>query len=230
MLCFCNSQQPDSICIKSSCYQPGKGVVGCVEYLWTSSNGCSSTTQLSSMARGWDFPWLLSSLLLWERKVIELKKEFQVVVCRLDFDLLHKVMSWPEVWCSRTGSGLKKYFQASWSPRTGSQASFEPVNQFPGLYQSRNWFPGLFQVPELVPRPLSSPWYERKRLALKFGHHTQKTVVHLALETFQWCHLTLMSYAKGCHKNTNMPHIWLLVLENHDEGSLTYLCTARFLQ
>ena len=40
-----------------------------------------------------DFPWLLSSLLLWERKVIELKKEFQVVVCRLDFDLLHKVMS-----------------------------------------------------------------------------------------------------------------------------------------
>ena len=56
MLCFCNSQQPDSICITSSCYQPGKGVVGCGEYLWTSSNGCSSTTQLSSMARGWEFP------------------------------------------------------------------------------------------------------------------------------------------------------------------------------
>lgn len=104
----------------------------------------------------------------------------------------------------------------------------------PGLYQSRNWFPGLFQVPELVPRPLSSPWYERKQLTLKFGHHTQKTVVHLALETFQWCHLALMSYAEGCHKNTNMPHSnWRqlsVVLENHDEASLTYLCTARFLQ
>ena len=158
MLCFCNSQQPDSICIKSSYYQPGKGVVGCGEYLWTSSNGCSSTTQLSSMARGWEFPLaFMSILLLWERKVIELKKEVQVVVCRLDFDLLHKVMSWPEVWCSRTGSGLKKYFQASWSPRTGSQASFEPVNQFqastsPGTgsqasFKSRNWFQGLFRAP-----------------------------------------------------------------------------------
>ena len=40
-----------------------------------------------------NFPWLLSSLLLWERKVIELRKEFRVVLCRLDFDLLHKVMS-----------------------------------------------------------------------------------------------------------------------------------------
>lgn len=32
----------------------------------------------------------MSMLLLWETKVIELKKEFQVVVCRLDFDLLDK--------------------------------------------------------------------------------------------------------------------------------------------
>ena len=145
MLCFCNSQQPDSICIKSSCYQPGKGVVGCGEYLWTSSNGCSSTTELSPMARGWEFPLaFMSILLLWETKVIELKKEFQVVVCRLDFDLLDKVMPWLEVWCSRTGSGLKKYFQASWSPRTGSQASLK----------SRNWFQGLFLAPGMKEKDL----------------------------------------------------------------------------
>ena len=47
---------------------------------------------------------------------------------RFWFVLIHKVMPWPKVWRSRTGSGLKKYFQASWSPRTGSQASFEPLN------------------------------------------------------------------------------------------------------
>ena len=145
MLCFCNSQQPDSICIKSSCWQPGQEVVGCGEYLWTSSNGCSSTTELSPMARGWEFPLaFMSMLLLWETKVIELKKEFQVVVCTLDFDLLDKVMPWLEVWRSRTGSGLKKYFQASWSPRTGSQASFK----------SRNWFQGLFLAPGMKEKDL----------------------------------------------------------------------------
>ena len=50
------------------------------------------------MARGSEFPLAsMSMLLLWETKVIELKKEFQVVVFRLDFDLLHEVMSCPEV-------------------------------------------------------------------------------------------------------------------------------------
>ena len=90
------------------------------------------------MARGSEFLLAsMSMLLLWETKVIELSKEFQVVVFRLDFDLLHEVMSWPEVWRSRTRSELKKYFQASWvpelvprplsSPGTGSKVSIEPL-------------------------------------------------------------------------------------------------------
>ena len=158
VLCFFNSQQPDSICIKSSCCQPGQGVVDCGEYHWTSSNGRSSTTQLSPMARGSEFPLAsMSMLLLWETKVIELKKEFQVVVFRLDFDLLHEVMSWPEVWHSRTGSELKKYFQASWvpelvprpllSPCTSSQASTSPRTGSQASFKSRNWFQGLFRAP-----------------------------------------------------------------------------------
>ena len=163
MLCFCNSQQPDSICIKSSCWQPGKGVVGCGEYLWTSSNGFSSTTELSPMARGWEFPLtFMSMLLLWETKVIELKKEFQVVVCGLDFDLLDKVMPWLEVWRSRTGSGLKKYFQASWSlgtrsllsPWTSSQTSTSPGIGSQASFESRNWFQGLSLAPGMKGKDL----------------------------------------------------------------------------
>ena len=130
MLCFFISQQPDSICIKSSCWQPGKGVVRCVEYHWTSLNGCSSTTELSPMARGWEFPLaFMSMLLLWETKVIELKKEFQVVVCRLDFDLFEYTRSCHDPKCDA------QELEVGW------KSTSRPLG-----------------VPELVPRPLLSPW------------------------------------------------------------------------
>ena len=127
-----------------------------------------------------NFPWLLSSLLLWERKVIELKKEFQVVVCRLDFDLLHKVMSWPEVWCSRTGS------KASFEPLVWKKTSYVKV-----------WAPHTKDGGPLGIRDISMMSFGVDELCKRVSQK-HKHAAHLTVSTWKswWSKLNLSLYCQ----------------------------------
>lgn len=147
MLCFCNSQQPDSICIKSSCWQPGKGVVGCGEYLWTSSNGCSSTTELSPMARGWEFPrGFYEHASFVGNKNNRIKERIPGCSLQVRF------------WFVRQARSCHDWKCDALELEVGWKSTSRPLGLLvPGLFWAPELVPRPLSVLELVPRPLSSP-------------------------------------------------------------------------
>lgn len=145
MLCLFNirvwkrttSQQPDIICVKSSCCQPGKGVVGCGEYHWTSLfkwlllyNRVVTNGQRLGIS-----PGFYENVSFVVNKSYRIKERF--LGCRLDFICYTRPCHDQKCDTQELEVGWKSTSRPLLSPWTSSQASFE----------SQNWFQGLCLAP-----------------------------------------------------------------------------------